>query len=301
MGRGRLVSMFLIHYLQLIKKKNIFFLDSNKEKIGKNIFGCKVVNLKNVKKNSFIIISSVIFYEIKKILYKKGFTNYHYYHDLIFNNFIEYKFNNKFIKIYNYLLINKKIYLSIDEAYTLYSQLNRVSLIKKNINYAEVGTYKGGSAYLISSIIKTIRKNKFYIFDTFEGLPEDRDSKNKFTPQSGWLNDTSSQKVKKFLLDSGIKESSICMRKGIFPHSCKKQDYKKKFGFVHLDTDLFKSTYDSLVFFYNRLITGGVIVSHDYNAYGCPGVKDAFIKFCNQKKIFHKLHIISKSQCMLIR
>jgi hypothetical protein len=279
--------------------KNIYFLDSDKKKIGKHIFGIKVINIKNVKKNDFIIISSVMFKEIKKFLKEKSFTNYHYYQDLIFNNFIEYKFNNKFIKIYNYLFNKEKILLTIDEAYTLYSQLNRVCFSKKSINCAEVGTYKGGSAYLISSIIKNNEKNKIFIYDTFQGLPEDRDPNNKFIPKSGWLNDTSSRKVKNFLLNSGIKESNLFIREGIFPNSVNKYDHQKKFSFVHLDTDLFKSTYDSLVFFYNRLENGGIIISHDYNSYGCTGVKNAFIKFCNQKKIFHKLHIISKSQCML--
>ena len=53
----------------------------------------------------------------------------------------------------------------------------------------------------------------------------------------------------------------------------------EEFCFVHLDTDLYQSTLDSLEFFWPRMVKGGRIISHDYNALEVIGVKQAFQEF----------------------
>jgi len=115
-------------------KKNLFFIDSNYKKVGKIIYGIKVISLDLVNKSSCVIITSSIFYEIEKILKNKKFTNFYYFHDLIWTNFLEPKFTNNFINIYE--KIKKNIYLSMDEAFTLYDNLYRILNIKK-INRAK--------------------------------------------------------------------------------------------------------------------------------------------------------------------
>jgi hypothetical protein len=121
-----------------------------------------------------------MFYEIEKILKNKKFTNFYYFHDLIWTNFLEPKFTNNFINIYE--KIKKNIYLSMDEAFTLYDNLYRILSIKK-INrakrrervkkeggvegceghIAEVGVYKGGSAFLLCQLIKNTKKKYIYL------------------------------------------------------------------------------------------------------------------------------------------
>ena len=76
---------------------------------------------------------------------------------------------------------------------------------------------------------------------------------------------------------------------------------KEKFSLVHLDTDLFQSTYDGLNFFYPRLIKYGCIISHDYSSFGCPGVKMAIDKFVSENRIERKLLQISQSQILLLK
>lgn len=56
----------------------------------------------------------------------------------------------------------------------------------------------------------------------------------------------------------------------------------KKFCFVHLDVDLYKSTKDCLEFFYPRMVRGGIILTHDYN-YVFKGVKKAYNEFFANK------------------
>jgi hypothetical protein len=291
------------------KKKNLLFIDTNLKKIGKTIYGIKVVPLDIVKKNSCIIITSTIHFEIEKILNEKKYKNFYYFKDLIWKNLLEEKFTKDFIKIYRQ--IKTKVNLSIDESFTLYDNLVRILRInekslylgkqKKEIGHvAEVGVYKGGSAFLLCSLIKNTKKD-IYLFDTFEGLPNDIKINKKFVPFKGWLANTSLKEVRNFLLKTNIDLKKLKIIKGIFPNTLSKKIKKKKFSLVHLDTDLFKSTYDGLNFFYPRLIKYGCIISHDYNSFGCPGVKEAFDKFLKKNNITHKLFQISQSQCILIK
>ena len=280
-------------------KKNLSFIDSNKDKIGKKIFGINVYSIDTVNKNSFILISSSIFYEIIPLLKKKSFKNFYYFHDALWPTFLNEKYPKKFLKIFSKVI--KSINISLDEAFTIYDQLNRIKNIKGDV--AEVGVYKGGSAYLICSQIKHTNR-KFYLFDTFSGLPISSNKKinknNINLPVPGWLNDTNLNSVKTFLLKTKIQSKKLKIIKGIFPESIKKT-ISKKFSFVHLDTDLFESTYDSLTYFYPKLTKDGSIVSHDYNSYGCPGVKLAFNKFVKEKRLESKFFQISQSQCLIIK
>jgi hypothetical protein len=205
-------------------KKNLYFIDSNLKKIGKIIYGIKVVSLDSVNKSSYIIITSSMFYEIEKILKKKKFFNFYYFHDLIWKNFFEEKFTKDFINIYKN--IRNRAYLSIDEAFTLYDNLVRIlnfknkkkQNLKVESHIAEVGVYKGGSAFLLCELIKNTKKN-IYLFDTFEGLPDDKPINKKFTPLKGWLSNAKMDDVKKFLLKTNINKKKIKLIKGIFPNT----------------------------------------------------------------------------------
>ena len=52
-----------------------------------------------------------------------------------------------------------------------------------------------------------------------------------------------------------------------------------KFCFVHLDVDLYQPTLDSLTFFYEKMIQGGIILCDDYGFTTCPGAKKAMDSF----------------------
>ncbi len=51
----------------------------------------------------------------------------------------------------------------------------------------------------------------------------------------------------------------------------------KKFSFVHLDVDTYKSTLDCLAFFYGRMSRGEILISQDYHA--ATGVRIAVDEF----------------------
>lgn len=57
----------------------------------------------------------------------------------------------------------------------------------------------------------------------------------------------------------------------------------ESFSLVNLDVDTYRSTGTCLEYFYPRMVRGGCIISHDYRAESCPGVKLAIDEFFEDK------------------
>lgn len=175
------------------------------------------------------------------------------------------------------------------EAYTLYSVAKSQSSLEGEM--AEVGVYQGGSAKLIC---EAKGDKKLYLFDTFEGLPAVSDKDIHFgikfwkTNQFG---DTSVESVKNYL--SAYR--NVYFYQGKFPDTAEPVK-NSKFSFVHLDVDLYKSTIDCLMFFYPRLVRGGIIISHDYHT---EGVQMAFKEFFNKKSV--PITELAGTQCMVVK
>ena len=163
-----------------------------------------------------------------------------------------------------------QIFQTSDEQNVLKCELQ---LIKKMIDkgelsgeLAEVGVMHGGSAKIIREEIPDI---PLHLFDTFIGLPNtiikgvDPDHYREGDMQ------VDIEQVKYHFKD--YKDTFIY--EGIFPQDTSKFIENKKFAFVHIDTDIYQSTRDALIFFWPRLGINGSIVMHDYPAHN--GVKKA--------------------------
>jgi O-methyltransferase len=175
------------------------------------------------------------------------------------------RFWDLFMQIYE----EGKAVLSMREMYNIYRLVKQTSKIEGDI--AEVGVYKGGSAKIIS---EAKGNKKLHLFDTFGGMPETDASIDQHN--KGDFSDTSLEEVKKYL--SSYKD--IFFHQGFFPASVAGSNCDTlKYSFVNLDVDIYESTKSGLEFFYERLNKGGVLLSHDYNAISCPGVKKAFDEF----------------------
>jgi len=150
---------------------------------------------------------------------------------------------------------------------------------------AELGVWQGGTAKVIAKSTKF----QVNIFDTFEGLPEPDSSIDKL--QKGDFGSISFESVKAYLSDC----PNIRIFKGYFPSSTTEDIANEKYGFVHLDGDLYSSTMDGLKYFYPKMIDGGVILTDDWDYDLCPGVNKAFDDFCIP-------YIdISYGQCIIIK
>jgi hypothetical protein len=152
-------------------------------------------------------------------------------------------------------------------------------------DYAEVGVYKGTTAKMIC---EAKGEKSLFLFDTFDGLPED-DKVDKRFKKNMYKSDYY-QVVKRLK-----KYKNVFIYKGMFPQTSY-DIIKNKFAFVNLDVDLYKSTKDSLNFFYSRMNKYGIILSHDYQTFS---VRKAFDEFFQNK--LEKPIELSTSQCIIIK
>ena len=155
--------------------------------------------------------------------------------------------------------------LTGNEAFFLYSVAHAQSIL--DCAMAEVGVFQGSSARIIC---EAKRERPLHLFDTFFGLPQpgERDKRLlKRGQYSGSLTAVTN------LLRA---YSGVHFHPGEFPASAIGME-DMRFGFVHLDVDLYASTLSSLEFFYPRMAPGGVILTHDYST--LPGVAQAFTDF----------------------
>jgi hypothetical protein len=152
-------------------------------------------------------------------------------------------------------------------------------------NVAEGGVYLGE----FSAIINEIFPNRYlHLFDTFEGF----DQRDIIVEQSqgfsiskydaGYFSDDGFSI--KNLLSKMPHSDRVIIHKGYFPASVvgDKQLEDERFIFVNLDFDLNNPTLAGLNFFYPRIVSGGVILIHDYFNDAFKGVEQAVRDFaCN--------------------
>ena len=175
------------------------------------------------------------------------------------------------------------------EAFMIYSIVKTQTAIPGDL--AEVGVYQGGSAKLICEVKK---EKELYLFDTFTGLPELSEEDTHFGEKHWYENEfsnTSAESIKKLL----NKYVNVHITKGKFPESGKKI-IDKKFCFVHLDVDLYKSTIESLKFFFPKMVKGGIILIHDFHS---DGIQKAVREFKSENQI--QLIELTGSQAMIIK
>jgi O-methyltransferase len=149
---------------------------------------------------------------------------------------------------------------------------------------AEVGVYKGATAKLIC---EAKGEAPLHLFDTFSGLPEPSPQDDGFF--TGGMFSGQLDEVRQYL----VGYQNLSFYPGLFPETGEPV-VDKSFSFVYLDVDLYQSTKDSLEFFYPRLSTGGVILSHDYQY---PGVRQAFKDTGFADQVIE----LVDSQCMLVK
>jgi O-methyltransferase len=163
---------------------------------------------------------------------------------------------------------------------------------------AEVGAYKGGSAYFIAAGFERICGGELpvHVFDTFHGHPECTSSHFTETHHAtGRFSDTSLEAVRSYL----ARFEKLVIHPGDFLVTST-QLPSMKFGFVHLDADTYVATSAGLNYFFPRLACGGVIVLDDFGSGKCGGVIAAYEEFmaseppCQVWQPFTEQCVISK-------
>lgn len=175
------------------------------------------------------------------------------------------------------------------QAYQIFRVVQKTAKVSGDI--AEVGVYNGGSAKLIC---EAKGNRPLHLFDTFEGrLPETNVCEIDDDPYIyAEVPCASFEDVKDYLKSY----SNIHFYKGLFPVTAEPIK-DKKFSFVHLDVDLYKSTSDCLSYFYPRMNQGGIIVCHDYTLF--QAVKKAVDEFFQDKP--ETVIELPENQCLIVK
>jgi len=131
--------------------------------------------------------------------------------------------------------------------------------------FAEFGIGQGGTSLFFARLAKKYGR-KFLAVDSFEGLPvPDMDKDNHYfvegdyRPKKGTDNYANFMKYK----EPYDVDDSLWVLKAFFGDAVIPEEFQS-FAFVHMDSDLYDSVYDSLVKVWDKLSYGGVIAIDDF-------------------------------------
>jgi len=141
---------------------------------------------------------------------------------------------------------------------------------------AELGVYQGDFAARINS---RFPERTLYLFDTFEGF-DARDMASETGYSKASAGDFADTSVELVLSKLRAPEAAV-VRKGYFPETA--EGLEARFAFVSLDADLYEPTFAGLEWFYPRMVSGGILLLHDYENARFSGVRaavDAYERTC---------------------
>jgi len=168
---------------------------------------------------------------------------------------------------------------SADRKYLLRSLMGLVTHLPGDT--AECGAYMGASSWLICDALRGSGK-EHHVFDSFEGLSAPAEVDGTFWREGGL--EAGLECIRRNLAEFNF----VRYHKGWIPDTFPAVA-DKTFCLVHIDLDLHQPTFDSLAFFYPRMVPGGIILSDDYGFITCPGVTLAFDEYLKDKpeKLIH--------------
>jgi O-methyltransferase len=181
-----------------------------------------------------------------------------------------------------------RTYLNVDRLYTLWQAVDSLPATAGAV--AEVGVYRGGSAWFVAEALRLNgREVPFYVCDTFQGHVEVDEGLDGLHRPGEQFTRVKAEKVAKYLrafafarvVAGDIRETAATFAS------------ENAFGLVHLDVDVYPITRFCLDFFGPRMVSGGVIVLDDYGTTTCEGVKKAVDEFKQTNPAFRVLHLLT--------
>lgn len=233
------------------------FLDNNKDLWNTEVGGFKVLGgtpaIHEIEYDEIVVASTMRYDDIREALLKEGIT--------------EDKFNRE---IQNRLLVEVQARVNF-----LRDFAKLKGDLAKDASVAEGGVFQGMFAREINNYFPD---RTIYLFDTFEGFDKKdvvvEAEKGFADVKEHYYSETSEELVLSRLPHS---EKAV-VRKGYFPETASGLE-DQRFLFVNLDFDLYTPILEGLKFFYPRMVSGGVILVHDYFTEYYHGVRKALADF----------------------
>jgi len=185
--------------------------------------------------------------------------------------------------------------ISEGEIRTIVRELSSVIGNKIDGDVVEFGCYLGTTSIHISKQLGIHSLRKFYVYDSFEGLPDKSDKDQSALGvnfKAGELLATKKQFIRNL---NAAKVRLPIIKKGWF-NELAGDDIPDKICFAFLDGDYYESIKTSIELIQNRLMDGSVVVVHDYSNPALPGSARAVDEWLRSKgfhlKKEHSLAII---------
>ena len=252
------------------------------------------------------VLRKVLPLKFYKILYNLGVKMYMirlkgsdeiYY----FTSYIYYKLINNSEKAKRIKAVNSiRGYSMVLKSGLLYVYDAATEMEKNNVDgcFIECGVARGGCSALMGIVASAHKHNrKLWLFDSFEGLPEqtgEDESPNPLTdkPENmsanylypGYCLGTYDEVEDLLFSKLELSRDNVFMVKGWFQDTL--SEYREKVGDIavlRLDGDWYESTKVCLENLYDNVIAGGYIIIDDYGT--VSGCKKATDEFLNNRKI----------------
>lgn len=170
----------------------------------------------------------------------------------------------------------------------------------------ECGCWKGLSSLMFCNYMKQYNPqfdgSGFHIVDSFEGLSEPSKEDVIAVKEDGTLLYGAKKHVFSYQQDlviDNLKDfPNISYYKGWIPDILLTLP-EMKYKFVHIDVDLYDPIKGACAYFYDRCISGGIMLFDDYGSLAFPGAKKAIDEFCANKQI--RPISISTAQAVIIK
>lgn len=148
---------------------------------------------------------------------------------------------------------------------------------------AECGVFRGvGSGIICQTLAGSYQPGELHLgFDSWDGVSEPEEADRMPNGEHAWHRG----KLRTPMGETQdlLARFDFCqLHQGWIP-DCLTPAENRRFRLLHVDVDLRQPTWDSLAFFYPRMVPGGVIVLDDHGFSDCPGARSAAIEFFADK------------------
>lgn len=210
---------------------------------------------------------------------------------MLFQRNLGYRRNKRFVNAFNSNALT-------DQEKSLELRLNILTWAAEHAlhvegDFVECGVWKGFCSAVITDYLdfKQITKT-YYLYDTFEGIPEGYDAEKHNSPL------LSEPGLYENVIERFRKHPNVRVIKGIVPQSFE-QAVPEKVAFLHLDMNSSKSEIEALEGLFEKVSSGGVVVFDDYGWTGYLAQQLAEDEF--MRKRGHRILELPTGQGLLIK
>lgn len=158
----------------------------------------------------------------------------------------------------------------------------------------ECGVWRGG---MIAGMAQVLGSRKYYLFDSFEGLPVPSDVNGEKALEWHRANVLDSCKTNVSFAYEAMEGTDCEIVQGWFSDTL--SAFKEKIAILRLDCDWYSSVATCLNYLYEQVVPGGLIIFDDY--YVWDGCSKAIHDFLSANKLADKIRQYDGSVCYLVK